>query len=172
MHTEDTKKKFTELRAQGWSLARIAARLDVAKSTLVFWQRELQWDINTLRAIHREELQEKVLASLKKDLAQISAQRKALEKELARRKLDDVSTDKLFHLAALLRQQLQKVQERLESAEPKSQIIPLPIHPLVSTLAEMGEFEANYGFSMVPSKNCVADSAKPVAEPDKSAPKS
>ncbi len=149
MHTEDTKKKFIELRAQGWSLARIAARLHVAKSTLVFWNRELRWDIHSLRAIERESLQEKILASLKQDLAQISTQQNNLQKEIARRKLGDVATDKLFHLAALLRQQLQKVQEQVEFAERIGQEIPLPIHPMVSSLADMGEFEAKYGFPMV-----------------------
>jgi hypothetical protein len=38
MHSTDTKSRFLELRAQGWSLARIAAHPNVAKRTLVDWK--------------------------------------------------------------------------------------------------------------------------------------
>jgi hypothetical protein len=34
MHTQDTKNKFLDLRARGWSPARIAEHLHVSKNTL------------------------------------------------------------------------------------------------------------------------------------------
>ena len=35
MHTPETRHKFVERRAQGWSLVRIAAELGVARSILI-----------------------------------------------------------------------------------------------------------------------------------------
>ena len=38
-------RRFVELRAAGWSYARIAAELNVSKPTLLQWHRSLQADI-------------------------------------------------------------------------------------------------------------------------------
>ena len=56
MYDIDTKGKFLELRAKGWSLARITKRLKVAQRTLVDWNREEQEQIRSLRAIELEAL--------------------------------------------------------------------------------------------------------------------
>ena len=40
MYDTDTKNQFLELRAKGWSLSRIAERLNVARRTLVDWNRQ------------------------------------------------------------------------------------------------------------------------------------
>jgi hypothetical protein len=63
MHDIDTKNQFLELRAKGWSLARIAERLKVAQRTLVDWNRQEHEQIRTPRAIELEALQEKILAT-------------------------------------------------------------------------------------------------------------
>jgi len=55
MHQTDTRSQFLELRAKGWSLARIAERLQVAQRTLVDWNRQEHEQIRTLRAIAEEE---------------------------------------------------------------------------------------------------------------------
>jgi transcriptional regulator len=60
MYGTDTKSQFLELRAKGWSLARIAERLKVAQRTLV--DRQDYEEIRTLRAFEIEALQEKLLA--------------------------------------------------------------------------------------------------------------
>jgi hypothetical protein len=53
MHSTDTKNCFIKLRAQGWSLARIAAHLDVAKRTLVDWNQHAQAEIRALKAVEK-----------------------------------------------------------------------------------------------------------------------
>jgi hypothetical protein len=40
MYDTDTKSQFLELRAKGWSLSRLAERLNVAQRTLVDWNRQ------------------------------------------------------------------------------------------------------------------------------------
>jgi hypothetical protein len=116
MHSTDSKSRFIELRAQGWSLARIAAHLDVAKRTLVDWNQHAQDEIRALKAVELEALQEKLLASHEAELTQINAHRQRVETELAGRTLEIVSTENLYRLASQLRRQLQ--QARLRPALP------------------------------------------------------
>lgn len=123
MHSTDTKSRFIELRAKGWSLARIAAHLDVAKRTLVDWNQHAQAEIRALKAVELEALQEKLLASHEAELTQLNAHLQRLETELASRSLEFVSTENLFRLAAQLRRQLQ--QARLRPALP-GETEPLP----------------------------------------------
>jgi len=67
MYDADTKGQFLELRAKGWSLARIAKRLKVAQRTLVDWNRQEQEQIRSLRAIELEALREKILRTMKQN---------------------------------------------------------------------------------------------------------
>jgi hypothetical protein len=106
MHQIDTKNKFVELRAQGWSLSHIAANLHVSKRTLVDWNRECAADIKSLRTLELELLQEKFLASREEELTRLVRLQKDVEDELANRTLKFVPTEKLFHLAAQLRQEI------------------------------------------------------------------
>ncbi len=106
MHTNKTRSQFLELRAQGWSLARIAAQIRVSKTTLLDWNRQLADEIHTLRALEREALHEKILSSHQDDLGRLAKLHDAVEQELASRKLNEVPTEKLFRLAADLRQQI------------------------------------------------------------------
>jgi len=122
MHSTDTKNRFIELRAQGWSLARIAAHLDVSKRTLVDWNQHAQAEIRTLKAVELEALQEKLLASHEAELTQLNAHLQRLETELATRSLEIVSTDNLYRLAAQVRRQLRQI--RLRPALPGEVEIP------------------------------------------------
>ena len=116
MHSTDTKSRFIELRAQGWSLARIAAHLDVSKRTLVDWNQHAQAEIRALKAVELEALQEKLLASHEAELTQLTGHLQRVEKELAGRCLEIVSTENLYRLAGQLRRQLQHA--RLRPALP------------------------------------------------------
>ena len=64
-HVKDaeTQQKFILLRAQGATFARIAQELGVARGTLVNWSRKFQFDINNLRAMELEHLQEQLIAT-------------------------------------------------------------------------------------------------------------
>ena len=116
MHSTDAKSRFIELRAQGWSLARIAAHLDVAKRTLVDWNQHAQPEIRALKAVELEALQEKLLASHEAELIQLTAHLQRVEQEMAVRDFKGVSTENLYRLAAQLRSQLHKT--RLRPALP------------------------------------------------------
>jgi len=116
MHSTDTKSRFIELRAKGWSLARIADHLGVAKRTLVDWNQHAQTEIRALKAVELEALQEKLLASHEAELTQLNTHLQRVETELATRTLEFVSTENLYRLAAQLRRQLQ--QTRLRPALP------------------------------------------------------
>jgi hypothetical protein len=116
MHSTDTKSRFIELRAQGWSLARIAGHLAVSKRTLVDWNQHAQAEIRALKAVELEALQEKLLASHEAELTQLTAHLERIEQELAGRSLEVVSTENLFRLAAQLRLLLRKA--RLRPALP------------------------------------------------------
>src|SRR5215470_6202991 len=65
MYDTDTKSQFVELRAKGWSLSRIAKRLNIAQRTLVDWNRQEHEQIRALRAIECEALQGKILGTHK-----------------------------------------------------------------------------------------------------------
>ena len=54
MYDTDTKNQFLELRAKGWSLARIAERLKVAQRTLVDWNRQEHEQDGASRECHRQ----------------------------------------------------------------------------------------------------------------------
>jgi transposase len=109
MHAIDTKSRFIELRAQGWSLARIATHLEVSKRTLVDWNQHSQAEIRLLKAVELEALHEKLLASHEVELTQLTGHLQRIEAELAKRELGFVSTENLYRLASQLRLQLQKV---------------------------------------------------------------
>ncbi|HOX59460.1 MAG TPA: hypothetical protein P5205_20185 [Candidatus Paceibacterota bacterium] len=109
MHSADTKSRFLELRAKGWSLARIAVAIDVSQRTLVDWNRQHLEELRALRALEIEALQEKLLATHEHELACLAKHLEQVEGELAKRKFDYESTRDLFRLASLLRSEIRKL---------------------------------------------------------------
>ena len=107
MHPNETKDKFIELRAQGWSLPRIATELHVSKTTLVEWNREFASDIQSLRAAELELLKEKMIASREEELDRLARLRKDVNDELAHRTLRLIPIEKLFHLSIELREEME-----------------------------------------------------------------
>jgi hypothetical protein len=109
MYGTDSKSQFLELRAKGWSLARIAEHLKIAQRTLVDWNRQEHEEIRTLRAIELEALQEKILATREQELTRLKQELDRLEQELANRSVEVVSTENLYRLSALVRAEIRKV---------------------------------------------------------------
>ena len=109
MHDIETKNQFLELRAKGWSLARIAERLKVAQRTLVDWNRQEHEQIRTLRAVELEALHEKILATHEQELTRLKQELDRVETELAKRTVEFVSTENLYRLSGLLRTEIRKV---------------------------------------------------------------
>ncbi len=108
MHTIDTRHRFIELRAQGWSLARIATEIGVSKPTLIQWQRQFEREITDLKSVELEALQEKVLASHEEELSRLASHLSRVETILARRNLEVLSTEYLFCMAGALRSQIRR----------------------------------------------------------------
>jgi transposase len=109
MHDTDTRSKFVELRAKGWSLARISADLNVSQRTLVDWQRQEKSNIDLLRAIEFEALREKVQATHNHQLLRLKEELNRIEQELAKRTIEYVSTENLYRLASMYRSEIRKV---------------------------------------------------------------
>jgi transcriptional regulator len=109
MYGTDTKSQFLELRAKGWSLARIAEHLKSAQRTLVDWNRQEHEQIRTLRAIELEALQEKILSTREHELLRLKQELDRLEQELTKRSVEVVSTENLYRLVALIRAEIRKV---------------------------------------------------------------
>ena len=120
MHTEETRNEFIELRAQGWSLRHLARELYVSQRTLVDWNRECAAEIQALRAVELEASREKFLPSREEELNRLARLHKDVEDELDNRRLRSVPTDKLFRVAAELRQELQQARLNNGSEEQSS----------------------------------------------------
>ena len=120
MHTNKTRKKFIELRAQGWSLRHLARELYVSQRTLVDWNRECAAEIQAFRAVELEASREKFLPSREEELNRLARLHKDVEDELDNRRLRSVPTDKLFRVAAELRQELQQARLNDGSEEQSS----------------------------------------------------
>ena len=98
MKDNKTKQNFIELRAAGYSFDNIAKQLDVAKSTLIDWSKEFEYELANLKAIELESLQEQYYISKKARIEIIGDQTKKIKEELDNRDLSEVPTDKLFDL--------------------------------------------------------------------------
>ena len=61
MEAIETKERFIELRAKGWSFDKIAKELGKAKQTLIDWSKELQDEIANRKALELEALYETCL---------------------------------------------------------------------------------------------------------------
>jgi len=98
METIEQKEKFIELRAKGYSFDKIAKELGRAKQTLIDWSKELQEEIANLKALELEALYEKYYLLKETRLQTFGEMLNKIKKEVERRDLKDVSTDKLLDL--------------------------------------------------------------------------
>jgi len=119
MKDQETKSKFVELRAKGWSFERIANELNLSKPTLINWGKELELDIRNLKAIELESLQERFYMRKAQRIELFGEKLQAVKSELDKRDLSQLPTDKFFDLfikyATLLttRQRRRSLEERI-----------------------------------------------------------
>ncbi len=114
MELQQTKEKFIELRAKGWSYDKIAKELGKAKQTLIDWGKELQDEIANLKAIELEALYEKYYLLKESRIETFGELVKKLKDEVMSRDLSEVPTDKLLELLLKYENQL-----RSEVIEPR-----------------------------------------------------
>lgn len=98
MKDNKTKQKFIEHRAAGHSFDKIAKELKVAKSTLINWSKEFEYEISNLKAIELESLQEQYYVTKRARIELIGTQIERLKEVLVERDLKDISTEKLLDL--------------------------------------------------------------------------
>jgi len=106
MHDDNTVQRFIELRAGGWTYARLVTELNVTKPTLIAWSRKHQFQIQNLKAIEMEALGEKWLASVTDRVNALGEQLRKVETAIGRRDVGDLTTPQLYVLARSLRRQI------------------------------------------------------------------
>ena len=106
MEILETKEKFIELRAKGWSFDKIAKELGKAKQTLIDWSKELQDEIANRKALELEALYEKHYLLKENRIETFGVLLKKLKDEAMSRDLSDVPTDKLLDLLLKYENQL------------------------------------------------------------------
>ena len=114
METLDTKERFIELRAKGWSFDKIAQELGKAKQTLIDWSKELEEEIANLKALELEALYEKHYLLKENRLQVFGELLSKIKEEALSRDLSDVPTDKLLELLLKYSNQVNE-----EIVEPK-----------------------------------------------------
>lgn len=102
------KERFIELRAKGYSYDKIAKELGKAKQTLIDWNKDLQEEINNLRAVELEALQEKYYLLKENRIKTFGGMLNKLLTEVENRDLSDIPTDKLLELALKYDNKLQE----------------------------------------------------------------
>src|ERR1041385_1370356 len=85
MHDVQVQQRFVHLRSQGCSFARIASELNVTKPTLINWSRKFQFEIQNLRAIELEALQEQLVATREIRARALGEQLAKVQQELKKR---------------------------------------------------------------------------------------
>ena len=98
METIEQKEKFIELRAKGYSFDKIAKELGRAKHTLIDWSKELEEEIANHKALELEALYEKYYLHKETRLQTFGELLGKIKKEIEKRNLSDVSTEKLLEL--------------------------------------------------------------------------
>ena len=122
MHDEQTVQRFIELRASGWTYARLMTELNVTKPTLIAWSRKHQFQIQNLKAIELEALSDKWLTSVTARVNTLGAQLQQVEAELARRNLTELHTPRLFVLERQLRRQIERATGPVQFTSPVGEI--------------------------------------------------
>ena len=122
MQDEKTVQRFIELRASGWTYARLMAELNVSKPTLIAWSRKFQFQIQNLKVIEMEALRERWLASTTSRVNALGEQLRKIDAELAQRDVTGLTTPQLHALARGLRRQIEQATGPMQFTIPVSEI--------------------------------------------------
>jgi hypothetical protein len=98
MEILETKQRFIELRAKGYSFDKIAKELGKAKQTLLDWSKDLDLEIAQAKALELETLYESYSLYKEARLKTLGEILCKLKKEVEQRDLSDLPTDKLLDL--------------------------------------------------------------------------
>ena len=129
----ELKPEFVELRATGLSLAKIAERLSVSKTTLIAWEKELSNEIAEARFLEMQSVLEAYKACKAERVKFLGKMYERLTEELTKRDLSEVEPAKLLEM-------LFKVEQRLESELSK---VNLTISQGLQTYEAINKRESN-----------------------------
>lgn len=101
MDTINTKERFIELRAKGYSFDKIAKELGKAKQTLIDWSKDLQEEIANVKALELEALYEKYYLFKEGKIQKYGAILSKITSELEERDFSKVNTGQLLELYLL-----------------------------------------------------------------------
>lgn len=113
MKNMDTKERFIELRARGFSFDNIADKLGVSKPTLIKWHKEFEREIVNLRYIHVEGLLEKHGLLKQKKIEVLAEVLQRTLDEIKTRDLSDVPIKHLIEITKLVESRLEKEVEHI-----------------------------------------------------------
>ena len=98
MEILETKHRFIELRAKGYSFDKIALELNKAKQTLIDWSKELKEEIEIRKATELELIYESYFLLKKSRLQSLGDILLRIETEIGQRSLSTIPTDKLLDI--------------------------------------------------------------------------
>jgi hypothetical protein len=101
MEIIDTKERFIELRAKGWSFDKIAKETGKAKQTLIDWSKELQDEIANRKALELEALYESYFLLKEAKIKKYGSILSKITNELESRDFKSVPTGRLLELYLL-----------------------------------------------------------------------
>lgn len=103
-----TKEKFIELRAKGYSFDKISKELDISKPTLIKWNQEYSQEISNLIFFHSESLIEEFKLLRIHKIESLSRTLSHVLEELSKRNFENVSTKDLISIAFSLENKLKE----------------------------------------------------------------
>jgi hypothetical protein len=109
MKDTDKQKEFIELRAKNWSFQRISNEIGVSKPTLIKWDKEFRYEIETLNSIEMEGLYQEYRTTNMQRVEYLGEMHQKLVSELQERDLKDVRTDKLLDMAIKTSDKLEEI---------------------------------------------------------------
>jgi len=132
MEILETKHRFIELRAKGYSFDKIALELNKAKQTLIDWSRELKEEIEIRKATELELIYESYFLLKKSRLQSLGDLLLRIETEIGERSLSTIPTDKLLDIYLKYSNQ---IKEELEPVNESKEREPITI---IFTKPEVG----------------------------------
>ncbi|MCI0747892.1 MAG: hypothetical protein L0Y58_21000, partial [Verrucomicrobia subdivision 3 bacterium] len=101
--------QFIQLRSRNVSFRRIAEQLDICVNTARKWEQEHKEQIDHLRAVHLEAIQERYLKTYEHKLADLTDELDRIDAELKLREFECVSTEFLLYRKTCLQARLEKL---------------------------------------------------------------
>jgi intein-encoded DNA endonuclease-like protein len=98
MELIETKEKFIEMRAQGYSYDKISKQLKICKQTLIDWSKDLEEEISNRKALELEALYEKYYLLKENRIQTLGELLSKVKEEISKRDFSDIPAEKLLDI--------------------------------------------------------------------------